>query len=151
MLDKEVKIVSRVAKLHTPATTIYRMISDFSFLDKITPPDDKIKIISCNTDMCRISIEGGGEFAMTIVERQENELVKISNSDNTPFKFNLWIQLKEKEAYDTYLRITLHATMNPLLRMVAQKPLTNFVDTMVDKLEQRFGITNSTYDSNYEA
>ncbi|HOG19896.1 MAG TPA: hypothetical protein PKW37_05595 [Salinivirgaceae bacterium] len=151
MLNNELKIVSRIAKLHTPSTAIYRMISDFSFLDKITPPDDRVKIVSCNSDMCKIAIEGGGEFTMVIAERKENELVKISNDSNSPFDFKLWIQLKEKVAYETYLRITLHATMNPFMKMVAQKPLTNFVESMVDKLEQRFSVNSSTYDSNYEA
>ncbi len=151
MFNNELKIVSRTAKLNTPSSSIYRMISDFSFMDKITPPDDKVKIVSCGTDHCRIAVEGGGEFGMKIEERKENELVKIGNEEYAPFEFNLWIQLKEIEAYDTRLRITLHANMNPLMKMVAQKPLTNFVESMVDKLEQRFGATGTTYDTNYEA
>ncbi|HQA76386.1 MAG TPA: hypothetical protein PLY32_04625 [Salinivirgaceae bacterium] len=151
MFDKELKIVSRIAKLHTPSAAIYRTISDFSFIDKITPPDDRVKIVSCNSDMCKIAIEGGGEFTMVIEDRKENEMVKFSTDSNSPFEFKFWIQLKEKVAYETYLRITLHATMNPLMKMVAQKPLTNFVETMVDKLEQQFRVNSSTYDSNYEA
>jgi hypothetical protein len=151
MFNNELKIVSRTAKLNTPSSTIYRMIADFSFMDKITPPDDKVKIISCNENSCRIAVEGGGEFGMKIEERKENELVKIANEEYAPFEFNLWIQLKEIEAYDTRLRITLHATLNPLMKMMAQKPLTNFVESMVDKLEQQFGATGTTYDTNYEA
>ena len=59
MLNNELKIVSRIAKLHTPSTAIYRMISDFSFIDKINPPDDRVKIVGCDSDMCKIAIEGG--------------------------------------------------------------------------------------------
>jgi hypothetical protein len=34
--------------------------------------------------------------------------------------------------------VTLHADLNPMLKMVAKKPLTQFVDALVDKLEQSF-------------
>ena len=151
MFSSELKIVSRVAKLHTASAPIYRMVSDFSFMESITPPDDKVKIISCDTDSCRISVQGGGEFGMKILERKENELVKIGNEEGAPFTFSLWIQLKEADAYDTRLRITLHASMNSIMKMVAQKPLTSFVESLVDKLEQRFSASNTTYDTNYEA
>lgn len=151
MFNSELKIVSRVAKLHTPAAPIYRVISDFSFMNKITPPDDKVKILNSDSDSCTISVEGGGQFGMKIIERKENELVKIGTDDAAPFAVNIWIQLKEVEAYDTRLRITLHSKMNPLIKVVAQKPLTNFVESLVDKLEQRFNASNVTYDTNYEA
>ena len=105
----------------------------------------------CSSDLVDRQVEGGGEFGMRIQERKENEMVKISNEEYAPFDFQLWIQLKEVEAYDTRLRITLQANMNPLMKMVAQKPLTNFVESMVDKLEQRFAATGTTYDTNYEA
>jgi carbon monoxide dehydrogenase subunit G len=75
---------------------------------------------------------------MRIIERKENELVKISSDETVPFTFFLWIQLKEVDENDTRVKVTLHADLNPMLKMVAKKPLTQFVDALVDKLEQSF-------------
>ena len=47
----------------------------------------------------------------------------------------MWIQLKEVGELDTRVKITLKAELNPMLNMVAKKPLTTFIETLVDKLE----------------
>ncbi len=129
---------SRIGKLNAPAATIYQTISDFSRLEHITPPDNKMKVVNADADSCRFSLGKSGEFGMRIIERTENETVKISNDDSVPFTFYLWIQLKEMSDNDTRIRVTLHADLNPMLKMVAKKPLTQFVDSLVDKLEQTF-------------
>lgn len=129
---------SRIGKLNVPTENVYRLISDFSRLKDITPPDEKMKIVHADQDKCRFSINKAGEFGMIILERKENDTVKIINDDSVPFKFTLWIQLKEVEASDTRIKVTLHADLNPMLRMVAKKPLTQFVDGLVDKLENMF-------------
>lgn len=149
--DKELKIVSRTAQLNTPAPMIYRLISDFSFMGKIDPPDKRIKIISSDADSCRILVEGGGELGLRITEREENSLVKITSEPGSKFEFKMWFQLKEVKAYDTRLRITLHASMNSFMKMVAQKPLTNFVESIISQLEKQFQVSDTTYDTNYEA
>lgn len=145
MFDKEIKIVSRTAKLYTHASTVYRTISDFSLFNKVIPPDDRIKVERCNADECYLVLGDNVNFGMRIVERQENETVKIMNCEGVPFEFKLWIQLKEKQYNETYLRITFHATMNPLLKMMMQKKFTSMIDNMVDQLEQRFSASNASY------
>lgn len=149
--NKELKIVSRIAQLNTPAPMIYRMISDFSFISKVEPPDKRIKIVSSDADSCKIVVEGGGELGLRIVEREENSLVKIANESDTKLVFTMWLQLKEVKAYDTRLRITLHVSANAFMKMALQKPLTNFVENIVCQLEKQFRLTDNTYDTNYEA
>lgn len=129
---------SRVGKLNAPAATIYYTISDFSRLENITPPDGKIEVVMADSDSCRFSLGKNGEFGMRIIERKENDTVKIANDETVPFTFYLWIQLKEVAEGDTRVRVTLHAELNPMLKMVAKKPLTQFVDSLVDKLEEAY-------------
>ena len=106
-------------------------------------------MVSCDSDMCKIAIEGG-ESLQWLLRRKENELVKFSSDSGSSFDFKLWIQLKEKVAYETYLRITLHATMNPLMKMVNRNLLQILLKLWLTS-EQRFSVNSSAYDSNYEA
>jgi carbon monoxide dehydrogenase subunit G len=48
----------------------------------------------------------------------------------------MWIQLKETGESQTAIKVTLDADMNPMVAMVAKNPLTNFVETLVTRLEQ---------------
>lgn len=151
MFDSDLKIVSRTGKLHTASAPIYRLLSDFSFLNQVQIPDERVKIQHSNNDTCTLHIEGGGEFTLKIVERVPTNLVKIEADKSSSFAFTLWIQLKELEAYDTRIRITLTAKLNPLMKIIAQKHLENFVEMLISKLEQHFG-PNTTYNNrNYEA
>ncbi|MDA3865706.1 MAG: SRPBCC family protein [Salinivirgaceae bacterium] len=129
---------SRIGKLNADAATVYQTIADFSRFESIAPPDDKMKVVKADADSCRFALGKTGEFGMRIIERKENELVKISSDETVPFTFFLWIQLKNVDENDTRVKVTLHADLNPMLKMVAKKPLTQFVDSLVDKLEQSF-------------
>lgn len=129
---------SRIGKLNAPAANVYHTISDLSRLEHITPPDDKMKVVHADADSCKFAMGSNGEFGMRIIERKENDTVKITSDESVPFTFYLWIQLKEVAEADTRVRVTLHADLNPMLKMVAKKPLTQFVDQLVDKLEASF-------------
>ena len=150
MFNKELKIVSRIARLNTTASNIYRMLSDFSFMNNIAQLEDKVKIIFCDRDSCRIAVANGGEFGLRIIERQENSLIKITSDPDGRFDCKMWFQLKEVTAYDTRLRLTLHINLNPIMRLAAQKPLTNLVESIVTQLENKFLFTDYTY-TTYEA
>lgn len=133
-----VKHESRIGKLNASVATVYATIADFSQLNGITPPDDKMKVVHADADSCRFAMGGAGEFGMKIIERKENDTVKIANDETVPFTFYLWIQLKTVAENDTRVKVTLHAELNAMLKMVAKKPLTQFVDKLVDKLEEKY-------------
>ena len=128
-------IESRVGKIQANQTKVYELLADFNNLGNYVP-HDKVADFTSTTDSCSFTIDKIGKFGMRIIEREPSKLVKIANDENVPFKFNLWIQLKELGELDTRVKVTLKADLNPMLKMVAKKPLTTFVDTLVDRLEQ---------------
>lgn len=57
--------------------------------------------VYCDVDMF-------GEIGMRIIEREPSKTIKFE-SDKSPLKFNLWIQLVGVNDNDTRLKITLKA------------------------------------------
>lgn len=129
------EIVSRIGKIQANQEKVYTLLSDFSNLGKYVQ-NDQVEDFTSDTDSCSFKVEKIGQFGMRIIEREPSKLVKIANDENVPFKFNMWIQLKDVSELDTRVKITLKADLNPMLKMMAKKPLTQFVDTLVDRLEQ---------------
>lgn len=129
------EIVSRIGKIQANQEKAYNILSDFSNLGNYVP-DDQVQDFTSDADSCSFTVEKIGQFGMRIIEREPSKLIKIANDENVPFKFNMWIQLKDVEEFDTRVKITLRADLNPMLKMVAKKPLTQFVNTLVDRLEQ---------------
>lgn len=129
------KIESRIGKIQTNQERIYGLISDFSHLGNYVP-QEQVKDFKSDSDSCSFTLDKMGQFGMKIIDREPSKTVKIANDDSVPFQFNLWIQLKEVNDSDTRVKVTLKAELNPMLKMVAKKPLTQFVETLVDRLEQ---------------
>lgn len=129
------EIESRIGKIQANQDKIYELIADFNNLGKFVPHDKVADFIS-DIDSCSFTVDKIGKFGMRIIERDPTKLIKIANDENVPFQFKMWIQLKEVSDVDTRVKVTLKADLNPMLKMVAKKPLTTFVETLVDRLEQ---------------
>lgn len=129
------EIVSRIGKIQANQEKVYTLLADFSNLGNYVP-NDQVQDFTSDVDSCSFTVDKIGKFGMRIIEREPTKLVKIANDDNVPFKFNMWIQLKNVSEFDTRVKVTLRADLNPMLKMMAKKPLTQFVDSLVDRLEQ---------------
>ncbi len=130
----ELKIESRQGRALTNDERLFSLIADFSNLGSMIPPD-QVQDFTSDKDSCSFTIDKIGKFGMHIIERNPNNLVKVASDETVPFKFNLWIQLKQVEIEDTRIKVTLKADLNPLMKVAAKKPLTNFVDMLVSRLE----------------
>lgn len=128
------EIVSRVGKVSATEERIYSLLSDFSNLGSFVPPD-QVSDFTSDVDSCSFTVSNVGKFGMRIIEREPSKLVKIVNDESVPFQFFMWIQIKQAAENDSRVKITLRADLNPMLKMVAKKPLTKFVEALIDKIE----------------
>lgn len=128
-------IESRIGKINSSEEKIYNLLSKFDNFNNFIP-QDKVNNYVATEDTCNFTIDKIGDFGMRIIERQPFSLIKIMNDGKGPFNFNFWIQLKKVAENDTRVKLTIKAELNAMLKMVAKKPLTNFVNTLVDKLEE---------------
>lgn len=129
------KIESRIGKIEAKEEKIFQFLSDFNnFGDLI--PQDKVKNWQASESNCRFTIDGIGDVGLKIIEKEPFNLIKFSGDGLANVDFNLWIQLKQMEENDTRIKITMKAALNPMLSMVAKKPLQEFVNILVDRLER---------------
>ena len=128
-------IECRIGKINSSEEKIFNLLSKFNNFNNFIP-QEKVKNYVATEDTCSFTIDNIGDFGMRIIERQPFSLVKITNDEKVPFNFNFWIQLKKVAENDTRVKLTIKAELNAMLKMVAKKPLTNFVNTLVDKLEE---------------
>ncbi|MGE4288859.1 MAG: SRPBCC family protein [Salinivirgaceae bacterium] len=128
------EIESRIGKVEANQERIYALLSDFTNLGSFVPPE-QVSDFKSDADSCSFTVAKIGKFGMRVIEREPFKLVKIANDENVPFQFFMWIQIKEVAANDSRVKITLRADLNPMLKMVAKKPLSSFVESLVSKIE----------------
>ena len=130
------RIESRIGHIYATTERVFSLISDFSRINTtMLPQNDKIKDVEATADSCTFTIDKAGRFGMRIVEREPYNLLKIESSES-PLQFKMWIQLKEFHDTETAVKVTLDAEINALISVMVKKPLTEFVETLVSRMEQ---------------
>ncbi|MCG8581962.1 MAG: SRPBCC family protein [Bacteroidales bacterium] len=124
---------SDIKKAAYPAETMFNFLSDFDHFGEVIPKD-KINNWQSFGDSCRFNIDPVGEVGLRIVEKESPKVIKYTAEGKTPFNFFLWIQLKEMAEDDTRVKLTIKADMNPMIKMMASKPIKKFLEVLSDAI-----------------
>jgi len=139
------KYVSKIKYIDQNQEIIYKYLSDFKnfapffnetalarLSEKI--PQIKISNFDYDSDSCRFDILKMGHSEIRIINREPSKTIKISNLNGAPFGFTLWIQLLPDSPYRTKIRITMHAELSAMIKMLVHKKLEKGIDQLADTL-----------------
>lgn len=143
----ETKFVSEVYKISNSSDRVFNFLSDFQKLgmlfnaakgmageDKANEIADKIENVETTEDSCNFTIKGYGDAGLKIIEKEPNKNIKIIGEGRIPFDFMFWIQLIEKGPYDTRLKLTLHADMNMMMKMMLKSKIEKGINQFAEGL-----------------
>ncbi len=105
-------------------------------LEKVTEKIPQIKIteFSSDQDSCKFNITGLGLAEIRIVNREPFKTIKAESSGGLPLSFTFWIQLMRVDNFQTKMRLTLHAEMSMMVKMMAGDKLEEGIDKLADTL-----------------
>ncbi len=129
-------IKSKTIAVSAPASRIYDFISDFNNMEKLMPE----KVVDWKSTMttCTFTIQGMATLNMKQGQNKSNEQVQMIADGKNPFQYDLntLISSQGEDASEIYLQ--LNADLNPMLAMMAKKPLENFVNILAEELAKQF-------------
>lgn len=139
------KYVSEIKTIEQNQEIVYNYLSNFEHLSgyindgllaKINEsvPQIKISDFESDADSCRFTIAGMGQAEIRIIEREPVATIKIASSGNLPMGFTFWIQLLPVTPYQCKMKLTLHAEMSMMIRMLVNKKLETGIDQLADML-----------------
>ena len=107
-------------------------------IEKITEKIPQIKITNFQSDQdsCKFNITGLGVAEIKIVNREPFSTIKVESSGGLPLSFTFWIQLIPVNQFQTKLRLTLHAEMSMMIKMMAGSKLEEGIDNLADTLSK---------------
>ncbi len=127
------KLESKIGKIVSSDEQVYNFLTDFNNFKNLVP-NDKISHWKSDEDSCSFSVNPIGKTGIKLLEKEPYKLIKLTSLDDDRFNFTFWVQLKKLEENDTRIKLTLEADMNPMIQMMAKKPLQEFLDKLVDQL-----------------
>lgn len=114
---------------------VYTKLSDLKNLEAVKDrlPEDKVKDVTFDSDTLSFNVSAIGELTLKVIEREPSKCIKFETV-NSPLPFNLWIQLVAATEEECKLKVTIGMELNPFMKAMIQKPLTEGLAKMVDML-----------------
>lgn len=132
-----VRIESDDILIEKPENDIFDFLSDCNNLQKLMP--EQVTDWQSTTDECSFTIKGMASLGMQIIERNKSSQIKIVRKGKAPFDFVMYYNLNSEDDNKTRLQIVFDADMNPFLKMMAEKPLKNFLNTLAENYQKLSG------------
>lgn len=124
-------IQSNTLETASPVEKLYELMGDFNNFRHLLP-EDKIENFTCTSDQCSFGIKGITTLTIRIKEKVAPSRITFETSGLAKFVFTLHIHLN-KTTPET-CQVELEGDMNPFIKVMAEKPLTELVTTMATKL-----------------
>lgn len=117
---------------------VFNFLSDFNNFEQLMP--DQISEWSSDTESCTFTIQGMTTITLTYSRKEPNHTIEVKPVGKTPISFNLMVKLfeSENERNKTTGIVEIDADLNPMMAMIARKPLENLVNVMAEKLNLVF-------------
>lgn len=127
------KIESKKLEINSSATDIYQFLFDLNNLEQLMP-SDKVESWKSDEEQCSFNIKGLSKIGMKRVSGTPDSIINIVSEGKNPFDFTLDIHL-EANGDTCYGQIVFDGKMNPFIKAMVEKPLTNFFNMLVEKLQ----------------
>ncbi|MBN2812713.1 MAG: hypothetical protein JXQ80_01480 [Bacteroidales bacterium] len=128
------KLQSKTGKVKAKQEVVFAYVSDFRNFGHLLPAD-RLHDIEITGETLRFAVDGLGTVGLRMAEKHPNERVVVKAIEGTAADFTFVIDLTMAEPHVTTVNIYLDVNLNMFLEMMARTPLQQFIDLMVDKLE----------------
>ncbi len=131
------KISPPAEKITTSDKELFELLSDLTNYINLFPKD-KIDNWSASKESCTFKIKGLAEVGLKIVATTPNTIICIDSHGKTPFKFTLNFYLEKITDNETGVSYVFEANINPFMKMMAEKPLTQFFNEIIVNLKSKY-------------
>ena len=126
------RIESNKVDVGKSSKEIFEFLSDFSNFRTLMPP----QVVDWEQDAegCSFTIKGMASLGLKYENKIPFSEIVMENKGKSPFDFKIIAKIEEAGPASK-VQLFLDAELNPFLKMMAEKPLGNFLNLLVEKLK----------------
>ena len=114
------------------AADIFNFLSDLNNFQSMMP--EQVTNWKSTADECSFTVSGMATLGMKLTEKTPNTMIKAVRHGSAPFDFTLTCNIEEKQQ-GSDVQLVFEADMNPMMKMMAERPLTNLLNMLVERLK----------------
>ena len=127
------KLESDKVEIPNSSQNIFNSLSDFRNFEKLMPA--QVTNWQATEDECTFTINGMANIGMKIIEKTPSSKISITSNGKVPFEFKLFVLINETDASNCIGQLVFESDLNPMLKMMVEKPLGNFFNMLAHKMK----------------
>jgi hypothetical protein len=129
----------RIESIKTPincaAEKVYYFLGDFDNFTHLLP--EQVDGWQSSGDSCTFEVKGLPKIGLRHSDKIAFEKISMKSEGKLPFTFTLDTHIQEHTPYQCQVQLIIDSDMNPFIAVMAEKPLQNFVDSLLIKLKDQ--------------
>jgi len=125
------KIESNSVSINKSTADVFNYLQKMDNIGNLLP--EQVENFTSDDQTCRFEIKGMGPMGLKLGPISTDSITYLKN-EKAPFDFSLIANIKDIGA-STSVQLVFEADLNPIFKMMAEKPLQNFVNHLVKKFE----------------
>jgi hypothetical protein len=114
---------------------LFLFLSDFKNFGSILP-EDKVENFTHTENRCDFTIKGVTTIGIVMKDKHAFSHLVFNSEGLAKFNFQLTVHFIGQPELIGQCKVELLADMNPIIKMMAEKPLQQLINTMSTKLSQ---------------
>lgn len=131
------KIESQKVTVNGSAEEVFEFVNDLNHFEQLLPPD-RIENWRSDNDSCRFKIKNVSEIGFRKKTADAPGYLQLESDESAPFPFTINIYIDSISPEKCEARQIVEADINPFLKMMVEKPLTNLFDYIARRLSEVF-------------
>ncbi len=125
------KIESKTVTVNKSDQELYNKLNDFNSFGELMP--ESVTKFEADNDSFIFGIKGMPEVRLIVDERLEPRLIRLK-SVSSKLDFSLTCHIKAVDDSTSKAFFNFQGNFNPMLKMMVERPLKNFIENLADKL-----------------
>jgi carbon monoxide dehydrogenase subunit G len=118
---------------------VYEFLSNFNNFEKLMP--EQVSNWTSDSESCTFTVQGMTTITLKYSRKEPFSLLEVVPEGKSPISFSMQFRLEDDPGNEQFSLglVFIDANMNPMIAMVAKRPLENLVNVMGEKLKEIFG------------
>jgi hypothetical protein len=125
---------SRTGRVSGSAADVYNFVTDIRNFERFVPVGTIENWIS-DRDTCTFNVSVVGKISLFLVEKKEYGRVVYNGDALKKNDFSLVLNISGNGGEPATVFLVLTADLNPVLRMMANKPVAQFMEMLITEME----------------
>lgn len=132
---------SRSGKLTCNAGQVFAFVTDIRNFEQFIP-EGSINGWHAEKESCSFSVSMIGNVTVILAEKEKAVKVVFKGDALKKNDFTLTLKIAETVKNHAEVIVTLDADLNPMMKMLASKPINQFLGMLIDEMERFRGWEN---------